>query len=114
VAAAVNAALSETDLFALVCLRSRSTGLRNNVWLGSRRHARHSARVLVPRTQFDLNDLAMISVEDDPQRLLEGQLSAADVAAVLRWVVLNRAAILDHWHGRTGGAELARALRRLP
>jgi hypothetical protein len=25
--------------------------------------------------------------------------------------VLNRPAILDHWHGRTDGAELARALR---
>jgi len=83
----MNAALSKADPFAMVCLRSHSTGLRNNVWLGSRRHARHSARVLVQmdhRTQFDLDDLATISVEDDPPRLLEGQLSAADLAAVQR------------------------------
>ena len=113
----VNAVLSETDLFAMVCLRSHSTGLRNNVWLGSRRHARHSARVLVQmdhRIQFDLDDLATISVEDDTPRLLEGQLSAADLAAVQRWIVLNRAAILEYWHWRTDGAELARTLRRPP
>jgi hypothetical protein len=113
----MNAALSETDQFALVCLRRHSTGLRNNVWLGSRRHARHSARVLVQmdhRTQFDLDDLATIGVEDKPPRLIEGQLSAADLAAVLRWIGLNRAAILDHWHGRTDSVELAQVLRRLP
>jgi hypothetical protein len=112
-----NAVLSETDLFAMVCLRSHFTGLRNNVWLGSHRHARHSVRVLVQmghRTRFDLDDLATISVEDDPPRLLEGPLSATDLAAVQRWIVLNRAALLNHWHGRTDGAELARALRPLP
>jgi len=59
------------------------------------------------------DDLATISVEDDPPRLLEGPLSAADLAAVRRWIALNRAAILDHWHGRADGAELARALRPL-
>jgi hypothetical protein len=41
-------------------------------------------------------------------------ISAADLAAVQRWIVLNRAAILEYWHGRTDGAELARALPRLP
>ena len=50
----------------------------------------------------------------DPPRLLEGQLSAADLAAVQRWIVLNRAAILEYCHWRTDGAELARTLRRLP
>jgi hypothetical protein len=50
----------------------------------------------------------------DPPRLLEGGLSESDLAQVQRWIVLNRAAILDHWHGRTDGAELARALRPLP
>jgi hypothetical protein len=117
VTAAVNATLSETDLFAMVCLCSHFSGLPNNVWLASRQHARRSVRVLVQmghRTRFDLDDLATISVEDDPPRLLEGTLSAADLAAVQRWIVLNRATILDHWHGRTDGAELARALRRLP
>ena len=38
----------------------------------------------------------------------------SDLAQVQRWIVLNRAAILDHWHGRTDGAELAQVLRRLP
>jgi hypothetical protein len=112
----MNAVLSETDLFAMVCLRSHSTVLRNNVWLGARRYGRHAARVLVQmdhRTEFDLDDLATVSVEDDPPRLLEGQLSAADLAAVQRWIVLNRVAVLDHWHGRTDGTELARALRPL-
>jgi hypothetical protein len=90
--------------------------VRNNVWLAPRWHARHAARILVQtndRTQFDLDDLAVVSIEDDPPGLLEGQLSAADLAAVQRWIVLIRAAVPDHWNGRTDGVELARALRPL-
>jgi hypothetical protein len=112
----MNAALSKADLFAMAGLRGRATGLRNNVWIGPRGRARHAARILVQtdrRWQLEIDDLAVVSVEDVPTRLLEGSLSESDLAQVQRWIVLNRTAILDHWHGRTDGAELARALRPL-
>jgi hypothetical protein len=113
----MNAALSKTDVFTMAGLRRRSTGLRNNVWIGPRGRARRAAHILVQtdrRWQLEIDHLAAVSVEDDPPRLLEGALDDADLAQVRRWIVLNRAAILDHWHGRTDGADLARVLRPLP
>jgi hypothetical protein len=44
---------------------------------------------------------------------MEGRLSAADLAAVRRFIALNKAANVDHWHERTDGIELSRALRSL-
>jgi hypothetical protein len=111
----MNAALSKDDLFVMTGLRGRNNGLRNNVWIGPRRRARHAARVLVQtdqRWQLEIDRLAVATVEDKPPRLLEGELNDADLAEVQCWIVLNRAAILDHWHGRTDGTEL-RALRPL-
>jgi len=57
---------------------------------------------------------AVVSVEDDPPQVLVGELSATDLDAVRRYIALNRSAILDHWHERTDGVELARTLRPLP
>ena len=64
--------------------------------------------------QFDINNLAVVSVEDDPPQVKEGSLSAADLALVRRYIALNKQAILDHWAEKTDGVELVRALKRLP
>jgi hypothetical protein len=88
-----------------------------NIWIGPRGGARHAARIKVQsdhREKFDRNDLAVVSVEDDPPQLVEGELSAADLELVQRFVVLNRRAILDHWREETDGGELVLALRSLP
>jgi len=34
-------------------------------------------------------------------------------ATVQRWILLNRPAILDHWHETTDGIQLSQALKRL-
>ena len=109
--------LTEDDLFLMVPLRGRSTGLNNTIWIGPRDHAQHTARIMVQtdhRARFDLDNLAMVSVADDPPQLIEGHLSAADLEQVRRYIALNHHAILDHWHARTDGIELVRALRPLP
>jgi hypothetical protein len=109
--------LTSDDLFEMVNLRGRSTGLPMNIWIGPRGGAHHAARIKVQgdhREKFDRNDLAVVSVEDDPPQLVEGELSAEDLELVRRYVVLNRAAILDHWREETDGVELTRALRPLP
>lgn len=110
-------AISDTDLFEMVNIRGRSSGLPCNIWVGPRSGARHAARIKVQMDhaeRFNPHQLAVVSVEDDPPQVIEGQLSAADLAAVRRYITLNRDAILDHWAERTDGIELGRALRRLP
>lgn len=105
----------DLDPFLMVNLRGRTTGLPCNIWIGPRGHARHAARIKVQmdhRQQFDLDKLAVVSVEEVPQ-VIEGRLSATDLAAVRRYIALNRAAILDHWHERTDGVELARSLKAI-
>jgi hypothetical protein len=106
----------EDELFTMVNLRSRSTGLPMNIWIGPKGHARHASRIKVQmdhREQFDLENLAAVSVETDPPEVVEGHLGAGDLALVRRYVTLNRQAILDHWRETTDGVELARALKAL-
>jgi hypothetical protein len=106
----------EDELFTMVNLRSRSTGLPMNIWVGPRGHARHASRIKVQMDhgeRFDLENLAVVSVETEPPEVVEGHLSAVDLELVRRYVELNRQAILDHWREETDGVELARALKAL-
>lgn len=106
---------TDDDLFLMVNLRSRTTNLPMNVLLSARGHTRHAARVKVQmdhRFEFDIDNLAVVSV--DPVILIEGHLASSDLTAVQQWLDLNRVVILDHWNGLTDGDELIRALRPLP
>ena len=104
------------DPFFAVNLTSRTTGLPMNIWLNPRGQAGHTARIWVQtnhREQFDLDHVAVVSVEEAPPQVIEGRLSAADLNRVRRYIALNRAAILDHWVGQTDGADLSNSLRPL-
>ena len=107
-------ALTTNDAFMMVNLRGRSTGLPCNIWLGQRGLAREAPHIHVQpdhRSQFDLDNLAVVGV--DPVEVIEGDLSAEDLALVRRYILLNRHAILDHWNEYTDGVELIRALKSL-
>ena len=108
---------TDDELFFMVNIRGRSSGLPMNIWIGPRGHARHAARVKVQmdhRPQFDIDQLAVVSVEDDPPQVIEGHLGGADLDLVRRYIALNKPAILDHWNEQTDGLELSRALQPLP
>jgi hypothetical protein len=108
--------MQDDELFLMVNVRSRSSGLPMNVWIGPRGRARHAARIKVQmdrREQFDIDHLAVVSVEDDPPQVIEGQLSATDLEQVRRYIAVNKAAILDHWREQTDGIELSRSLKPL-
>jgi hypothetical protein len=108
--------ITTDELFHMVNVRGRSSGLPMNIWIGPRGHARHAARIKVQmnhRQHFDIDQLAVVSVEDDPPQVKEGHLDAADLDLVRRFIALNRRALLDHWHEKTDGVELARALQPL-
>jgi hypothetical protein len=83
---------ADHGLFRTVNVRGRSSGLPCNVWIGPRGHARHAARIEVQmnhREQFAIDELAVVSVEDDPPQVIEGRLSPADLALVGRFIALN-------------------------
>lgn len=103
----------DDELFLRVNVRDRSSGLPMNIWIGHRGHARHSARIKVQMQQFDIEQLAVVSVEDDPPQIIEGRLDAADHDLVRRYIALNKQAIMDHWQETTDGVELCRALKPL-
>jgi hypothetical protein len=108
--------LDTTELFLMVNVRGRTSGLPLNIWIGPRGRARHAARIKAQmnhRAQFDLDQLAVVSVEDDPPQVVEGSLPASDLALVRRYIALNKQAILDHWREKTDGVELSQALKRI-
>ena len=105
---------TEDELFFMVNIRGRSSGLPMNVWVSPRGRARHAASIKVQsdhHERFNVVNLAVVSVDDDPPRLIEGQLDGADLEQVRRFIELNRDAIIDHWLERTDGIELSRSLR---
>lgn len=107
--------ITDDELFSMVNVRGRSSGLPMNCWIGPRGHARHAARIKVQMNhneRFEPDNLAVVSVTDPPQ-VIEGQLDAADLDRVRRYIALNRQAILEHWAEQTDGIELGRALRPL-
>jgi hypothetical protein len=105
---------NEDDLFFMVNIRGRSSGLPMNIWIGPRGRARHAARIKVQsdhNERFNVDNLAVVSVDDDLPRVIEGHLDGADLEQVRRFIALNRDAIIDHWLERTDGIELSRSLR---
>ena len=105
------------DPFFAVNLGGHTTGLPMNIWLSPRGQAGHTARIWVQtdyREQFDIDHVAVVSVEEAPPEVIEGRLNAVDLNRVRRYIALNRQAILDHWVGRTDSAELVRALKLKP
>lgn len=60
---------AESELYPMVNIRGHSSGLPMNIWLVPRGRADHAARIKVQmdhREQFDIDQLAVVSVEDNP------------------------------------------------
>ena len=97
------------DLFEMANLHPATTGLPMTVWVSPRGHARHDVRVQVNTThgrRMDLDDAAVMGVRPTP-RLIEGELSAADQAAVSTWITANADVLIDYWDGKIDTAELS-------
>jgi hypothetical protein len=103
------------DSWELMNLIPRDTGLPLTVWVGPRGGAKHDVRVKVCMTPGDrmiYDNVAIVSVRPTPE-LLHGELSSADLAAVRRWIELNRAHLIDYWNGDLSTLEFAAALTRI-
>jgi hypothetical protein len=110
--------MSEQDdeLFLMVNLYPRRTGLPMTIWAGPRGKARHAPRIKVNMAHGDRMDLdytAVVGLLPSPH-LITGSLSTQDRDAVFAWVELNKDALLEHWHGNIDGAEMGLRSQRLP
>jgi Domain of unknown function (DUF4160) len=103
------------DLDLMTNLYPRTTGLPMVIWVGPRYAARHDVRIKAMQhhgNRMDPGDLAVVALRPNVH-VVAGQLSAADLDEIRRWVDLNWDAILAHWEERIDGAELVQRLRRL-
>lgn len=108
-------AAGDEGLFEMANLYPRTTGLPMTVWVSPPGNARHDARVKVSRGAGDrmvLEDAAVVGIRPVPP-VIEGELGAAEFAAVARWIELNREVLLDYWNGTADTAELIGRLRRI-
>jgi len=104
----------DQDLFEMANLYPATTGLPMTVWVSPRGHARHAARVKVNAShgkRMDLDQAAVVVIRPVP-KLIEGSLTATDLAAVSEWIGCNDAALIDYWDGSIDTAEfIARLIK---
>ena len=104
------------ELFEMANLFPRTTGLPMTVWVSPRGNARHDVRVKVNMThddQMNIANTAVVGVLPTPH-VIAGNLSPDDERAVFEWILLNTAALVEYWDGRTDTIELGQLLKRLP
>ncbi len=86
------------------------------VWVSERGHAQPDVRIKVNPThgpRSDYANLATVAVPPVP-RLVAGQLSPNDFAAVSEWIRLNENVIVGYWESRIYTDDLLAQLQRLP
>lgn len=106
--------ITEDELFLMVNLYPKNTGLLMTVWAGPGDHT-HAPRIKVNMAHGDrMNpaNTAVVSLLPTPH-LVEGDLSAQDFNAVSAWIALNLDALLAHWRGEIDGVDMAARTRKL-
>ena len=106
-------AQSEDDAYAMANLRPARTGLPMVVWVPERGNAQHDVRVKVCCVHGDkiqFNNTASVAVLPQPHLVPPGRLSAADLDAVRRWIVLSADPIIAYWDGLTDTVQLLQRL----
>ncbi len=86
------------DLDLMTNLSPRTTGLPMVIWVGPRYGAWHDVRLKAMQhhgNRMDPGDLAVVALRPNVH-VVAGQLSAADLDEIRRWVDLNWDAILAH------------------
>ena len=62
---------------------------------------------------MNIANTAVIGVRPTPH-VIAGHLPPDDERAVFEWILLNTAALVEYWDGRTDTIELGQLLKRLP
>jgi len=107
--------ISEAELFEMVNLVPRLTGLPMTVWVSPRGGARHGPRIKVNMTHgrtMSSSNLATVAVDAAPW-LVAGYLSPPDLHAVSEWIRRNEAVLVAYWEFRIDTDELLLRLQPL-
>jgi len=98
--------------------KQRRTGLKaaRRIGVTLRGSAQHDVSIKVNMAQersMDASNLAVVGVRPTPW-LVAGHLSSADLRAVIDWVRLNGAALIDYWDFLIDTDEFLGRLQKLP
>jgi hypothetical protein len=106
----------EDQLFAMLNLAPRLTGLPMTVWVRPESGLPQDVRIKVNMTHgrtMSISNTAVVAVRPRP-RLVAGHLSSADFAAVSDWISLNKTAIVDYCNFQIDTDEFLQRLQQLP
>jgi len=101
------------DFFEMANLFSKHTGLPFVVWISYKGGAQHDIRVKVSPGPKVLPS-EMVSVAIRPEvRVIQGDISASDLALLSRWVEINRDTLLQYWEGDIDTKDAIDAIRAI-
>ncbi len=100
-------------LFEMANLFSKHTGVPFVVWISYKGGAQHDIRVKVSPGPKTLPS-QMTSVAIRPEvRVVEGKMSASDLALLTKWIELNHDVLVKYWEGDIDTKDAVDAIRPL-
>jgi hypothetical protein len=106
----------EDEVYEMVNLVPRLTGLPMTVWHKPKGGARHAARIKVNGVhgrRMTMENVASVRLQPVP-KVVAGQLTADDRVKVFQWIAMNEKALLDYWNFTIDTDEFLARLRPLP
>ncbi len=98
-------------LFEMANLFPKHTGLPFVVWISTGQGVQHDVRVKVSRGPKAIPS-QMISVALRPNvHIVQGAMTAADLALLERWIELNKEVILRYWEGSIDTIDAMKAIQ---
>jgi hypothetical protein len=86
-------------LFEMANLFSKHTGLPFVVWISYRGGAQHDVRVKVsPGPKALPSEMASVAIRPNV-RVVEGEMDAADLTLLTKWIELNHDVLVKYWDG---------------
>ena len=86
-------------LFEMANLFPKHTGLPFVVWISTGQGVQHDVRVKVSTGPKVIpSEMTSVALRPDVH-VVEGDMSASDLALLARWIELNRDVILRYWEG---------------
>ena len=97
--------------FEMANLFSKHTGLPFVVWISYKGGAQHDVRVKVsPGPKALPSEMASVAIRPRV-RVVEGEMSPADLALLAKWIELNRDTLLKYWDGDIDTVDAIQAIR---
>lgn len=88
------------DFFEMANLFSKHTGLPFVVWISYKGGAQHDVRVKVsPGAKMLPSEMVSVAIRPEI-RVVQGMMSARDLALLSKWIEINRDVLVKYWEGQ--------------